>query len=194
MKGFVIRCANWLLRRLLARNYDIQGQIPLDALDLPHAEAHEHAATNDYFDLLCILARLGVAEKSIVDLGCGSGAAIAAFRLLPYRTIYGVELSPRLAAIAACNFSRSTRIKILQNDARLFRERVDIVYMFNPFPPHVVNACLRTLLDVNKKITVIYRNPRFIEDVKQTFANEFRQIRSLVSSTSTYAIFELHTR
>ena len=52
----------------------------LAELNLSPNDAHEHATTTYYFDLIKIIFKPRVKEKTIVDLGCGTGSALAVFR------------------------------------------------------------------------------------------------------------------
>jgi hypothetical protein len=65
--------------------------------------------------------------------------------MLPFRKIYGIELSDELAK-AAANFRRDARVEILHGDARtLVPADLDIAYFFNPFPEPVLVDVLERL-------------------------------------------------
>ncbi len=186
------KVANKVLRIYINRRYDIAGVISCSDLGIDKSEAHEHAATNDYFNLVKIILMLkgSVKGKTIVDLGCGSGSAICVFRWFGFKMIYGVDLSSLLVEKGKKNFSNDPRIKIDCCDARVFKERVDLVYMFNPFPSHVLIDSLKNLKRINPEITVIYRNPIFLSDVEGGFEN-FRLICTKKTANSIYAVFLL---
>jgi tRNA1(Val) A37 N6-methylase TrmN6 len=128
---------NKILRVYIGNKYRMEGVVSLAELNLSPNDAHEHATTTDYFDLIKILLKLRVNGKIIVDSGCGTGSALAVFRFFGFKKIYGVELSKRLAEIARKNFSRCAKMEIIHSDARYFETPVDFVFMFNPFPLNV---------------------------------------------------------
>jgi SAM-dependent methyltransferase len=169
----------------------MEGIVTLEELNLSPEDAHEHATTSDYFDLIKLLAKLNVRSKTIVDLGCGTGSAIAIFRLFGFLKVYGVELSDRLAMIATTNFSSSDRIEIIHSDARRFNKSVDFVYMFNPFPLKVLIECLQNLKTVNGNITIIYRNPIFIDEIKKQFLEFYVEKFRVVTANSNYVVFNV---
>jgi tRNA1(Val) A37 N6-methylase TrmN6 len=140
--------------------------VPLEELGLKPDQAHEHAPTNDYLELWCLLKRQEVKGRSIVDLGCGAGAALCLFSRLPFSQIWGVELSPRLARTASVNFSKDCRVRIECKDARQFEHPVDIAYLFNPFPWHVLEGALMNLLRHGHVVELIYRNPKFAAQIQ----------------------------
>lgn len=170
----------------LQRGKHIDQIIPLQDLGLAPEEAHEHAPTDDYIELWRLLKTGNVRGKSIVDLGCGSGAAICLFSRLPFSHIWGVELNPRLANTASSNFLRNKRVTIECADARHFTHPVDIVYLFNPFPWLVLEDALKNLLSHGNELRLLYRNPKFAEHILKTTHWECTNARYSDSSTSRY--------
>lgn len=164
----------------------IDQVIPLQELGLSPEQAHEHAPTNDYIELWRLLKLDEVRGKTIVDLGCGSGAAICLFSKLPFHRIWGVELNPQLAQAAARNFSKDARISIECSDARQFLQPVDLVYLFNPFPWPVLDAALKNLLGHINELRLVYRNPQFAELILSSSSWECMHVRYTDSSTSRY--------
>lgn len=174
--------------------YRIDGVITLQELGLSPECSHEHAATDDYYQLMALIRKLNVGGGTIVDLGCGAGGALAVFCFFRFKRIYGVELSQRLAERAAQNFCDVSNVNICRMDAREFKEQVDFVYMFNPFPKKVVLECLANLLKRNGKLTVVYRNPKFLMDLKASEMWEYFPIQEFDSVHTKYAIFILKYR
>lgn len=113
--------------------------------------------------------------------------AIALFRFLPYKKIYGVELNTHLHQKAQKNFG--SKALILNDDARNFNQYVDYVYMFNPFPSVVIIKTLRNLFALNKNLIIIYRNPVYFEKIKNIF--DVKEIIRMNSSSSAYICFRL---
>jgi SAM-dependent methyltransferase len=169
----------------------IDQVIPLQELGLDPRLAHEHAPTNDYLELWRLLKEDHVDDRSIVDLGCGSGAALCLFSKMPFSRIWGVELNPNLARTAAANFSKDPRVVIECGDARQFQHRADIVYLFNPFPWMVLEEALRRLTSHGKALRLIYRNPKFLQEIETATHWTCADKRLVDSSTSRYFLATL---
>jgi tRNA A58 N-methylase Trm61 len=179
---------NKIIRIYIQRKYHMEGVVSLAELNLSPNDAHEHATTTDYFDLIKILLKLRVDGKTIVDLGCGTGSALAVFSFFSFKKIYGVELSEKLAEIARRNFSRCKKMEIIHSDARFFERHVDFVFMFNPFPKQVVFECIDNINKKSRGAIFIYRNPKFIEEIKNKFPN-FVEIFNINTINSRYTVF-----
>ncbi len=126
---------------------------------------------------------------ALVDIGCGKGRVLAVASEFPLREIIGVELSPKLAAIARANaaimnerFSERTPITVIEGDAAqtLLPEGDVVVYLCNPFfkklMKRVVTNIENTLAaNPSKKIYVIYGNPVYGElfDASPRFSRFF---------------------
>ena len=185
----ILRKVNKIISMVIRRGKIIDGVVALEKLGLDPTIAHEHADTNDYLELYRILSKIGSSNKVIVDLGCGSGAAIALFEWLHYEVIYGVELSEILANRATENFKKNKVVKIFNIDARDFNEEVDIIFMFNPFPLGILIEVLENLQKNKKELTVIYRNPKYFKNIESIF--NVSNVRIIDSTVSSYAIFQI---
>jgi len=108
---------------------------------------------------------------TFIDLGSGKGRTLLMASEYPFRKIIGVELLEELNAIAQQNIVRykSDRQKCFHlesrtGDARDFEFPAEpiVLYLFNPFPDHVMRAVLgnlrRSLEAAPREIYVIYHN------------------------------------
>ena len=107
-----------------------------------------------------------------VDLGAGKGRAMLLASELPFRTVIGVEIHPRLAEIAASNSAKWSRdgharaaIRVVCRDAASFRwpRSPLLVYLYNPFERELVGRLLARLRTAaaggSKPLDVLYVNP-----------------------------------
>jgi SAM-dependent methyltransferase len=163
-RGSTLRAGNAAAWWLLKKAYALDEVRPVHDIAVDPRVAHEHAPTVDCLELAWLLLRLGTRGRVIADLGCGPGGAIAVFRMLPFRKIYGIELSAELAAKAAANFRRDPRIEILHGDARaLVPPELDIAYLFNPFPEAVLVEVLERLgAERTRDLDILFRYPNFV--------------------------------
>ena len=88
----------------------------------------------------------------------------------------GVEISPKLYAIANNNFKKLKikNIKLLLMDAANFTDldRYNMFYFYNPFPEIVVKQVIQNIIDSIKKnprkVTIIYMSPACDEIIMRT--------------------------
>lgn len=182
MFKWFIRRVNSIIKIIVTFGCQIDGVLPPSAIGLSANDAHGHAPTNDFIELFWILSKLNPAGKTIVDLGCGSGAAICLFRMFPFKYIFGVELSHTLAKTALNNFKNSKRVTILETDARQFNQNVDIVYMFNPFPKQILLDALKNIMITNQRVIVVYRRPDFADALKDVPGTTYTELFSFNGS------------
>lgn len=118
--------------------------------------------------------RLFVEDYTFIDLGSGKGRVVVLASKLPFRKCIGVELSPNLHAIAADNFARwqhsgdaRSPLKAICQDALAFEFPPGpcLVFLFNPFPAHVLAALVDRLAeafaDRPGQLDVLYVNAEF---------------------------------
>ena len=120
-----------------------------------------------------ILGSLPVSVEgfTFIDLGSGKGRALLMASDYPFQRIIGVELLAELNAVAAANIGRykSDRQKCFAieshaGDARYFEFPAEpvILYLFNPFPKHVLREVLTNLHaslgSAPRPVYVIYHN------------------------------------
>jgi SAM-dependent methyltransferase len=122
-----------------------------------------------------VLAKIPDRDKaSFVDFGCGKGRAAIVASEFEFRAVIGVELSPRLSAIATSNakviaqkFPNRCEIDIIQGDATQFDfpQGVSVIYMYHPFErpimKKVVRSCEKALSKDGREIWIVYQRPIF---------------------------------
>ena len=108
---------------------------------------------------------------TFIDLGSGKGRTLLMASDYPFRRIIGVELLAELDAIARENIARyrgeNQKCFALEShagDAREFQFPAEptVLYLFNPFPEHVLRTVLGNLHESLKasprEVVVIYHN------------------------------------
>jgi SAM-dependent methyltransferase len=120
-----------------------------------------------------ILRALPVSPEgfTFIDLGCGKGRTLLMASDFPFRRIEGVELLDEFAAIARQNIARyhgerqrCFALESRQGDARdyVFPGEPTMLYLFNPFPEHVLRTVLSNLRESlatsPRPLYVIYHN------------------------------------
>jgi SAM-dependent methyltransferase len=113
--------------------------------------------------------RLGPGD-AFLDFGCGAGRVVCLVGRYPISRVIGVDLDPRLAALARRNAAglrgRRSRIDILEADATRMDipDDVTCVYMYNPFGGELLETALRRVLaSVDRRprrMLLVYANPR----------------------------------
>jgi len=84
-----------------------------------------------------ILAAAGVTEGSrVLDVACGTGVIIPYYLALGASEIIGVDISPKMAEIAARKFSGQPRVKIVNADVETleYSKEFTAVVVYNAFP------------------------------------------------------------
>jgi len=108
---------------------------------------------------------------TFIDLGSGKGRTLLMASDYPFRRIVGVELLAEFEVIARGNIERYRgaqqkcfALESQQGDARefTFPEEPTVVYLFNPFPEHVLREVLgnlrQSLIASPRPAYVIYHN------------------------------------
>lgn len=107
---------------------------------------------------------------TFIDLGAGKGRSVMLASLFPFKTVMGVELSPKLTRVMANNFRVFTdneqRCKDLQAvcaDALEFQfpDSNLVLFMYNPFDAEIMQAVVSRLeqFATRHSVYVIYRRP-----------------------------------
>ncbi len=104
---------------------------------------------------------------TFVDVGCGKGRALMIALHYPFRSIFGVELSPALAQVARQNVEISrvaVPVSIICGDASAVTlpDGPLVILLYHPFAAPVMRRFLRQLAAVAsepREIFLIYANP-----------------------------------
>ena len=108
---------------------------------------------------------------TFIDLGCGKGRTLLMASDYPFRRIVGIELLAEFEAAAQQNIARyhderqrCCKLESQLGDARdfIFPSEPSVLYLFNPFPEHVLRAVLanlrNSLMQAPRPVFVLYHN------------------------------------
>lgn len=106
-------------------------------------------------------------KDSILDVGCGKGRMLVFFKKYSFAKVDGLEYSNELVEIAKSNMSKlNLDCRIYQGNAKEWDKygNYNVFYLFNPFNGSTMEGFINKLIESyrinNRKITVIYFNPR----------------------------------
>lgn len=148
---------------------DTSGLVPARHLATGHA--HDEHVTAYYGVAPSILRTLiarwretipphPISSYTFLDIGCGKGRALLVASELPFRRVAGIELNPKLAAIARSNVEIWTRshvadptagllapIDVLEQDALelTLPPRPALIFLFHPFEAPLLRKLLRRI-------------------------------------------------
>lgn len=110
-------------------------------------------------------------SKSILDLGCGDGAALRLFRLIGFENVLGVEMDAHLVQLARQNEPSAIILLADFTGPNFLKDfgvnmEINTVFAFNPAPAPALIMALRTLSDMNP-YTLFLRNPIHELDILQ---------------------------
>jgi SAM-dependent methyltransferase len=140
-----------------------------------HNTAYYGVAPSVFHEMIALWRRSkpagAIDEFTFVDLGAGMGRALLLASELPFRTVIGVELNPRLARMARKNAAHwrasglaTAPMRVRCEDAADFRIPTGpcVVFMFNPFEAPVMRRLLRawsrTLIGREGQVDLLYVN------------------------------------
>ncbi len=160
----------WKTRRIRAierkENLDFNGHIFQNELGFNSNEGNDYTPSDDWILSLC-KDRI-FSSDSIIDLGCGKGYAMYLMSRFPFKKIYGIEKSDKLAEIAKNNIKKmndKNRFEIWNMDATELKKNTDVwnklgncnyVYIYNSFPYDVMKMVLE---EFSEKIKESNWNP-----------------------------------
>jgi SAM-dependent methyltransferase len=87
-------------------------------------------------------------DDELLDVGCGVGRPIAVAARMPFRRLFGVEVSSTLSEMASASFARyAGRVAIFNADVRDFEipDTVSCIYMSNPFHGEPMDATVSAI-------------------------------------------------
>ncbi len=175
--GQLVAARNWsTLWQAVPRNlspYDFSS-VPIAELGLDPATACHHSPS-DRRELRAFLRQLRItAADSVVDIGCGKGAALLTLSRLPFGRLAGVDISSALLEVARDNARKAgIHVDLRCMDARNFTDFDSFthVYMYNPFPACVMQAVLGNIAAATARSGnpswIVYRNPVCHEVMRQ---------------------------
>lgn len=121
-----------------------------------------------------------LSDYTLIDVGCGKGRVLMLGSEYGFRDIVGVELNPRLAAVACknlCKWLRSPRacpnVGVVHGDALTFPipEGPVVLFFFNSFECEMAEMWLERIGQAasvrNEPIDLIYVHPEFDALVRQ---------------------------
>lgn len=156
----------WLESRL---DLDISGVKGLDILEKTNENAREYSSNIEY-GVVDVLREFYIdPTDAFFDFGCGKGGALILADYMGFSKIGGVEFDRELHNIAVKNLQSigMDTTEILCGDAQLINEKLDsynYFYFYNPFVGetllNVIHNIEKSFERKNRKITLIYRNPR----------------------------------
>ncbi|MDV6236876.1 class I SAM-dependent methyltransferase [Leptospira ellisii] len=161
---------------------DFYSKMTLEDLGLNAEEARHYGGSRSY-ELAKVVKRLNLpSDSSVLDFGCGKGAALYAFSKFPFKGICGIELSDIAYEIAVenvKNLSLEKRIQVILGDARSLKKELDsfnVFYFYNPFPPDVMKTVVQNVIDSlknkNRDGYLIYNYP-----IDSVVIENFNQIK-----------------
>lgn len=124
--------------------------------------------------------------KVFVDIGSGKGRAMVLAAEAGFSKVIGVELSEHLVRQAEKNLQcvkerfPNTGFELHRGDALAFRlpDKVDVIYLFNPFDSPMLNEWLKHMLPtLTRPVHIIYMHPVY----QQVFESHAPQV-TLVSA------------
>lgn len=141
-------------------------------------------------------------NATFIDFGCGKGRALIVASEFSFRAILGVELSPRLSAIAAANarliadkFPERGRIDVVQGDAAALEIPTGpvVIYMYHPFERPVMERVIRNFekaaLEGSREIYIVYQRPVLgnLLDRSDVFVRRFAEMIPLDPSEMLFS-------
>jgi SAM-dependent methyltransferase len=160
--------------------------------------AYEASASRHFKQAMRSLG-IDYSKFTLVDFGCGKGAALIFASELGFRRILGVEVVSEFLDSAAKNIARVERrkpglaghIELVLGDAVAFPlpDEPLVLYFFNPFSAEtmgsVISRAVNSLEERPRAMFIVYLNARFAEVVEESAGC------SVIERRSKWATFTL---
>ncbi|MGX2981657.1 methyltransferase domain-containing protein [Helicobacter sp. 23-1045] len=92
----------WSKKGLDSADFDIASLMKADGFDTSGATLNAESWV-EFFKYVAKMARCGKGKKRVLEVGCGSGAALKSLVCInPHLEIYGIDYSQNLVNIAKC--------------------------------------------------------------------------------------------
>jgi SAM-dependent methyltransferase len=153
---------------ILLRGYDVPLLTP-EEMGFSQLIGNHHAGSGGPY-LASVLDGLRIEpDDTVIDLGCGSAAAIITLAKYPFSVVAGIDLSSEMVEKAHQNLRRAKlnpqRVRISVGNAAEYSNLGSFshVYMYNPFPESIMEAVALNMTRSYSKSgnprCVIYKNP-----------------------------------
>jgi SAM-dependent methyltransferase len=134
--------------------------------NLTFAYRYEPVAVDELIDGLKLIDR-DFASFTFIDLGCGKGRALLLAPRFGFKSVLGIEFSPKLAKIARRNIEKLnlSNTHVIESDAAVFKFPTGnlLIFMNNPFGLEVLRDVANNLATGSAEIYVLYCKPRHPE-------------------------------
>lgn len=159
----------YLLWKEKREGVDFSIMVDPEEVGLSHANVRRSCPTAKRW-LHRVLRKLSIKpDDTIIDMGCGKGAAMRHLLDFPFARVDGVEISDAIASVARRNFCTlgiaAERFRIFTSDATQFTDldSYTYIYFYNPFPSLVMSKCMENIFESLKRrprrLTIIYNHP-----------------------------------
>jgi 16S rRNA G966 N2-methylase RsmD len=156
------------------------GDLDMQPQEAQHATRYR-ATSPGFLQHVLKRNRIMCEDFVFVDLGSGKGRVLVEAASFPFRRIVGVELSERLHEAAKDSLARAEghhlalhRVELRCQSAVEFDPPAEhtIFYLYNPFDEAVLKTVManleRSLSQVDRRIVIVYLNPRWPGAIDQT--------------------------
>ncbi len=176
---------------------DISTPIYQDQLEPSSQRSHPYEISPCDRRFVGLLKCLPITKHDgVLDYGCGKGGPLIEFSKFPFGKVGGLDLSPKLCAIATANMNKmGIPAQIICKDAAEFTDLDDFnyFYFFNPFPAVVMDQVVENILEsanrTKRQVVLIYFTPRQTEAAKK----HLHLVMSMMSGRTGHNIYEVYS-
>lgn len=169
-------------------NLDTGGRIELEELTLSSTNPDEsnfyQAVFPETFGKCIERLNIDPREYVFIDIGAGKGRALFLAQDYNFKRVIGVELGKELVEVCKQNIARRNmdgvkrpRVEILWMDALKYSlpPEPTVLFLYNPFGAPLMNAMAnsieKSLIDLPRKVKIIYVNPLHDEEIIKNISN-----------------------